>query len=192
MTRNSGTSGARNAVDEDEDDLEDDESLGDGGVGNDYDTMFNPEDEDHNDQAIAAGVPMNDPIKPKSDVANPKNQKKDSLCTKNPTTQQELNNEISSFPYIVFLALHTDGTCPDFRRILPLSQLTSIVGPTEADVGVGGKRVNQVVKLAFKTGETVTFDLSVGDHHDPTHDNMVTRKRTNTLKELCRKFHVLQ
>ena len=179
--RNSGTSRARNAVDDDEDDLEDDELLGDGGVGNDYDTMFNPEDEDHNDQAIAAGGQVNDPIKPKSDVGNPKNKKKDSLYAKKPTTQQELNNEISSFPYIVFLALHADGTCPDFRRIMPLSQLTSIVGPTEADVGVGGKRVNQVVKLAFKTGETVTFDLSVGYYHDPTHDNMGDAP-TNTLQ----------
>jgi len=68
------------------------------------------------------------------------------------------NMEISSFPSIVFLALHADGTSPDFRRIISLEKLVTIVAHGSSDPMANDRHTHQVT-LGFKSGESVTIDL---------------------------------
>ena len=60
--------------------------------------------------------------------------------------------EASSFPALVCLALNSDGTNPDIRKLIELDQLTTVQDVTAT-----------VVQLAFQNGDTVRFDFSDDD-----------------------------
>jgi hypothetical protein len=69
--------------------------------------------------------------------------------------------EIGSFPVLVCLTLHSDGTGPDIRKLIPLDQLTTV-----QDLH------STVVQLAFSNGDTIRLDFG-GDDSD---DHMVQAK----------------
>ncbi|GAX25754.1 hypothetical protein FisN_8Hh346 [Fistulifera solaris] len=60
--------------------------------------------------------------------------------------------EISSFPVLVFMTLHHSGTAPDIRKLIRLDQLTTV-----QDLH------STVVQLAFRNGDTLRIDF---DHAD--------------------------
>eukprot|EP00957_Ditylum_brightwellii_P113970 8688744-Ditylum_brightwellii.AAC.1 len=53
-------------------------------------------------------------------------------------------DEISSFPALICLALHSDGSNPDLRRTVPLDKLVAV-----------DSRNDGVVQLKFQTGDII-------------------------------------
>ena len=66
---------------------------------------------------------------------------------------EEYEPEISSFPCLICMTLYSDGTNPDVRKLVPLSQLTSIQDLQTT-----------VLQLGFLNGDTVRLDF--GEHHE--------------------------
>jgi len=65
----------------------------------------------------------------------------------------EFDAEISSFPVLVCMTLYSDGTNPDIRKLIPLSQLTSIQDLQTT-----------VLQLGFLNGDSVRLDF--GEHNE--------------------------
>lgn len=73
--------------------------------------------------------------------------------------------EASSFPALVCLALNSDGTNPDIRKLIELDQLTTVQDVTAT-----------VVQLAFQNGDTVRFDFSDDDEAKAVEAGLVKEK----------------
>jgi hypothetical protein len=66
---------------------------------------------------------------------------------------EDYEPEISSFPCLICMTLYSDGTNPDIRKLVPLSQLTSIQDLQTT-----------VLQLGFLNGDSVRLDF--GEHHE--------------------------
>ncbi len=66
--------------------------------------------------------------------------------------EDEDDDEVSSFPCLLGIVFHTDGTNPDIRKLIPLDMLTTV-----QDAGA------TVVQLAFENGHTARIDFSLDD-----------------------------
>jgi len=69
-------------------------------------------------------------------------------------------DEISSFPALVCMALHADGTNPDIRRVLMLDQLVGVESVLPHPGEAAGS--NTSVVLVFRTGERVEIECGSG------------------------------
>lgn len=81
------------------------------------------------------------------------------------TGAEEFEHEISSFPVLVCMTLYSDGTNPDIRKLVPLSQLTSI-----QDLH------NTVLQLGFLNGDSVRLDF--GEQKEKKRTHGTTTKET--------------
>jgi hypothetical protein len=141
----------------------------------DYDAMFSPAEVDV-DELSTKGLSLGSgDVKPKplqqppaadgGSAAEGGNDPNDST-KKQPVTQQPQvvvldEEEIGSFPVLVCFTLHSDGTGPDIRKLIPLDQLTTV-----QDLH------STVLQLAFANGDTIRLDFG-GDDSD---DHMVQAK----------------
>lgn len=80
--------------------------------------------------------------------------------TNPPTTTGAEDNEpeISSFPCLICMTLYSDGTNPDIRKLVPLSQLTSIQDLQTT-----------VLQLGFLNGDSVRLDFGEQPEKKGTH-----------------------
>ena len=83
--------------------------------------------------------------------------------------ENEYEPEISSFPVLVCMTLYSDGTNPDIRKLVPLSQLTSIQDLQTT-----------VLQLGFLNGDSVRLDF--GEHNEKKGSHGTANKET-TLDE---------
>jgi Exocyst complex component Sec3 len=77
--------------------------------------------------------------------------------------------EISSFPVLVCMTLYSDGTNPDIRKLVPLSQLTSIQDLQTT-----------VLQLGFLNGDSVRLDFGEHNEKKGTHG---TAAKESTMDE---------
>jgi len=165
--RGAGGGDDDDSEDEDEDEADDDGVPDDDSAG--YDKMFSPEGE-------AAGGGKNGRNTP-----NRSKQRKTPKIKTKPGKDGKLKvmasdddipvppeDEISSFPALVCLALHSDGTNPDIRRVIELDKLVGVeailprVSKQEKEGGGGGGGSKGVVVLTFRGGDRVEIDCDVG------------------------------
>lgn len=66
--------------------------------------------------------------------------------------EEDEDDEVSSFPCLMGVVFHTDGSNPDIRKLIPLDMLTTI-----QDAGA------TVIQLAFENGHTARIDFSLDD-----------------------------
>ena len=128
--------------DEDQESSSDEENDVDSNDG--YDTLYNPDDNDDNPkgkqtrrQSIAASVHSRGT---KSKASNAKESE----------IMSDID-ELSSFPNLVCLTIHSDGTHPDVCKILPLDQLVAIESVGNA----------QAVQLVFQNGVVAEIDFEL-------------------------------
>ena len=69
-------------------------------------------------------------------------------------------DEISSFPALVCMALHSDGTNPDIRRVLMLDQLLGVESVLPQPGEAAGSSTSVV--LVFRTGDRVEIECGDG------------------------------
>lgn len=141
---NSGDEGDPDHDEEDDQDSSSDEDDHDADSTDGYDTLYNPDDDNQNgdQKRQQRRISTNTSVvsKTKSKSANEKD--------------NEAANEIveqSSFPSLVCLAIHSDGTHPDIRKILPLDSLVAIEN-------VANK---QSVQLVFQNGVVAEIDFDI-------------------------------
>ena len=106
-----------------------------------YDKMFSGEGDDDDDLGVM------EEAKEDMEAAQSGNETSQPLRIDN-----DITNEISSFPALVCLTLNSDGSNPDIRKLIELDQLTTVQDVTAT-----------VVQLAFSNGDTVRFDFSEDD-----------------------------
>jgi hypothetical protein len=78
----------------------------------------------------------------------------------------EQEEEISSFPVLICLTLHSDGTAPDIRKLAQLDQLTTV-----QDLH------STVVQLAFSSGDTVRLNFGEGQDEEKTVEAAMEKER---------------
>jgi len=142
--------------------------------GDDYDAMFSPDsddaskdlslysDSDHGGGggagAGAAEVgdkPMKQEQKRRESTIQREQQKlhQDSHnLLENVHRQLQDEDQVSSFPVLVCMTLHSDGSGPDIRKLIPLDLLTTV-----QDLH------STVVQLAFRNGDTIRLDFSTNN-----------------------------
>lgn len=79
--------------------------------------------------------------------------------------ENEFEPEISSFPVLCCMTLYSDGTNPDIRKLVPLSQLTSIQDLQTT-----------VLQLGFLNGDSVRLDF--GEHNAKKGSHGTANKET--------------
>ena len=134
------------SIDDDDDDVDndDDGSDDDDDDGSDYDTLYNPDD-DHHHHHLQNNNNKNTNTNNNNNTTTIINNKNDNENdNKNKTT-----NEQSSFPNLVFLSIHSDGTNPDIKNVLPLEQLVAIENVVN----------RSCVQLIFQNGIVVEIDF---------------------------------
>lgn len=142
-----------------------------GSVKDDYDAMFVPEDDsmskdmsmESSNNANNVTSSSNRNIDPNESIANNTANMNESSSIINiddktrslpssPSRKRvqiiEQEEEISSFPVLICLTLHSDGTAPDIRKLAQLDQLTTV-----QDLH------STVVQLAFSSGDTVRLNF---------------------------------
>jgi len=75
-------------------------------------------------------------------------------------------DEVSSFPVLVCMALHSDGTNPDVRKMIELDQLTTIQNESAT-----------VIQLAFSDGDTVRIDFDLHQQPDDATSAAMRKER---------------
>ena len=76
-------------------------------------------------------------------------------------------DEISSFPHLLCLALHSDGTSPDIRKLISLSQLVSITAPRETTTtasnnqSVSYPNTQGNIRLRFRSGDIIEINPNI-------------------------------
>ena len=87
------------------------------------------------------------------DSSNPQDKNQNSgdedSADNNNIDEDEQLPDVASFPVLVCMLLNADGTAPDIRKLIPLSNLTTV-----QDLHA------TVVQLAFDNGDTVRLDSS--------------------------------
>ncbi|CAB9497367.1 Pfam:Sec3 [Seminavis robusta] len=78
----------------------------------------------------------------------------------------EFDFEISSFPVLVCMTLYSDGTNPDVRKLVPLSQLVSIQDLQTT-----------VLQLGFLNGDSVRLDFGEQKEKKGTHGTTVAKEQ---------------
>ena len=115
----------------------------------DYSLLYNPESELHKNGS-ALHVMDKTPSPSKRNI-----HKRSGQSARNRKSRQDVSpeKEQSSFPSLVFLAIHSDGSHPDVRQILDLDQLVAIESAAQ----------NGMVKLVFQNGIIVELDCDLED-----------------------------
>ena len=114
-----------------------------------YDHMYNPDPSD-------AGGKSNKAKKKKRDVAGTHDMKGKKLYEEYDSGIAP-EKEISSFPALLCMAIHADGTKPDVRKVLELDKLVSIQNcPPRKDSQSAGH-----VVLVFRNGDAVEIDCDL-------------------------------
>ena len=142
--------------DEEEDDDENDDDSNDG-----YDTLYNPEDEDDETTAHkshrSTTTSNTNGSKKSMKSSRSKRSTKSSKSGKILSTEF-LGEEASSFPLLICLALQSDGSNPDIRKVVELEHL----------VGIESVLNKGMVQLVFQTGEVLEIDCDLGmEDHGP-------------------------
>ena len=166
--------------------MEEEDDLG-------YDEMFSPEDENgkggrepENGGEISSGGPPLSKKKSKaagSSAISTPDQSDDvrHLIASEDDIPVPPEDEISSFPSLVCLAIHPDGTNPEMRRILEMDKLVSIESVLPHPSGGGSKnkaggeagdadklKSKGAVVLVFRTGDRVEIDCDLGKEETTT------------------------
>lgn len=143
----------------------------------DYDAMFAPEDDgemsmssnnDNMQRSVSSDLDLTDDQKKvekddKKKVVTIEEPVKTSGETKKAVSEEE---EISSFPVLVCMTLHSDGTGPDIRKLVPLDQLTTV-----QDLH------STVVQLAFSNGDTIRLDFGDDDVRNKVVERSLDKER---------------
>lgn len=154
------------------------EDASDRGGGDDYDAMFSPDNDDaskdlsmYSDSEGGGGGAGEGDAKAMKQQQQPQQQQQrrestiqreqqqlDSINTAKTKDlldavhrQLEQEDEVSSFPVLVCMTLHADGSGPDIRKLVPLEWLTTV-----QDLH------STVVQLAFRNGDTIRLDFGNG------------------------------
>ena len=167
---------------EDEDEEDDDgydDAMEDDDV-NGYDMLFNPEDGDDNDDRTSATIGGGEGGSRKGGISSGSNNRGGSgNDTKNSNSLKQIGSaklkgdvspkdEISSFPVLVCLALYSDGTHPEVRKVLPLEKLVLVEssgGGSSDDRGGesssgAGNALSVLARLAFSAGDSLEIDCN--------------------------------
>lgn len=111
--------------------------------------------------------------------------------------------EISSFPYLLCLALHSDGTSPDIRKVIPLSQLVAITitkepnQPSSFNYNSSSSSGNQGnIRLRFRSGDIIEINTALrpsGDGPSSANDSNSHNRpfSSSSAKEEMRKERLL-
>lgn len=136
----------------------------DGSERGDYDAMFSPAEAE--DDLSSKGYSLSSDSKAQPDA------NADEQSTTNAQQQQQNKmvlldeEEIGSFPVLVCITLHGDGTGPDIRKLIPLDQLTTI-----QDLH------STVVQLAFSNGDTIRLDFGGDDEPNKVVERPLDKER---------------
>mmetsp|Transcript_19589 Transcript_19589/g.22520 ORF Transcript_19589/g.22520 Transcript_19589/m.22520 type:complete len:1448 (+) Transcript_19589:302-4645(+) len=167
----SGSDGNNSGTDEDEDEDED----GDGG----YDTMYSPDPVvlDEDGACALTNASMEQLASPDRDSTKKPKKKKRRARNKQQTSSSNLlssnantispEDEMSSFPAIVFMTLHADGSSPEIRKVMELDQLSAIESINQAaddpnrPAGAPSPLQAQQVHLRFRNGDAVEIDCEL-------------------------------
>jgi hypothetical protein len=122
-----------------------------------YDTLYNPEN-DNDDDDMMILQKRDEKMKKRihssthasASVASSKKKEKDGTSSSR-KKDSVFSVEHSSFPNLVFMAIHSDGTHPDVRKILPLDQLVAIENVMNKNV----------VQLFFQNGILIEIDFDL-------------------------------
>lgn len=119
-----------------------------------YDHFYNP---DPSEAGVAETTKLKKKKKSASDVDG-KPEKKSKKLYEDYDCGIAPEKEISSFPALLCLAIHADGTKPDVRKVLELDKLVSIqnFAPRNKDSQSGGH-----VVLVFSNGDAVEIDCDL-------------------------------
>jgi hypothetical protein len=137
--------------------LDDDNSnTNDGSERGDYDAMFSPDEDgssrdmsmDSEDIVLSGNSLPNKATSAKNKNAN--DVQVDPGDSNQQATTDHANDveEISSFPILICMTLHSSGSAPDIRKLIRLDQLTTV-----QDLHT------TVVQLAFANGDTIRLDF---------------------------------
>jgi len=131
--------------DSDEDDDEDNDDESNDG----YDTLYNPEDndDDHNTHKSHRSNITSVSKKSSSSKKSRRSNKSGKILS-----SEYVGEEASSFPLLICLALQSDGSNPDIRKVVELEHL----------VGIESVASKGIVQLVFQTGEVVEIDCDLG------------------------------
>jgi len=146
-----------------------------------YDNMYMPDPED---DAIltsekGAGKEIGEVLSTLMMVGKLKNRMIQAVKMKNELKPED---EISSFPSILCLSIHSDGTSPDIRKMMELDKLTAVQSLTAKDSG--DDDTGNFVRLIFKGGDTIEIDwadlegVSKVIKDDQQDDSQALRKET--------------
>eukprot|EP00569_Conticribra_weissflogii_P020287 CAMPEP_0171427684 /NCGR_PEP_ID=MMETSP0881-20121228/4770_1 /TAXON_ID=67004 /ORGANISM="Thalassiosira weissflogii, Strain CCMP1336" /LENGTH=1579 /DNA_ID=CAMNT_0011947393 /DNA_START=177 /DNA_END=4916 /DNA_ORIENTATION=- len=154
-----GNRGGSVGEDDEFDDDDDDDDLGsDDG----YDNMYNPEQSEAGSsiKPAASKKGRRKSVNEGGSDAGPEDGKKAT-----PKRYEEYDcgippeREISSFPAILCMAIHADGTKPDVRKILELDKLVSIENAPPRKNDSTGSAGNVI--LVFRNGDAVEIDCDL-------------------------------
>ncbi len=145
--------------DDDDDDSNDSNESDDNDSNDGYDTLYNPENENDDDDNNVMNEKKKKRIKSSShaSVASSKRKDKDGNIISSSRKKDFDFVEHSSFPNLVCMAIHSDGTHPDVRKILPLDQLVAIENVVNKNV----------VQLFFQNGILVEIDFDLKVNNGP-------------------------
>ena len=126
----------------------------------DYDAMYGLETQESKDfSEVSTDDP---PVIVSEDV-----QDKEEASTAVPDTLDAVSaeDEVSSFPVLVCMTLHSDGSGPDIRKMIPLDQLSTV-----QDLHT------TVVQLAFVNGDSIRIDFG-GEEEDKVAEASMDKER---------------
>jgi len=142
--------------------------------GDDYDAMFAPDDDASKDLSMHSDKIHHDRRDSLLEEVEEKKQQQQRQQPQEPnvsdvvtTVQKQLENEeeISSFPVLLCMTLHSDGSGPDIRKLIPLDQLATV-----QDLH------STVVQLAFRNGDTIRLEFGSGGDEDDDKKNKVVER----------------
>jgi len=98
--------------------------------------------------------------------------------------------EVSSFPYLLCLAIHSDGTTPDIRKVISLAQLVSITSSKESNfLSNSNNNPNNLsgqgnIRLHFRSGDIIEVNTNVRSAGDNENSPNVRSFAPNTKEEM--------
>lgn len=129
----------------------------------DYDAMFSPENEVEDDLSASQNYSVS------SDQHKEDQGKKEIIDDFDQEVKKLVilpEEEISSFPVLVCVTMHYDGSGPDIRKLISLEQLTTV-----QDLH------STVVQLAFSNGDTIRLDFGGDDERNKVVERSLDKER---------------
>ena len=142
--------------------------------GDDYDAMFAPDDDASKDLSMHSDKIHHErrdsllaEVEEKKAQQTQQQPQEPNVSDVVTTVQKQLENEeeISSFPVLLCMTLHSDGSGPDIRKLIPLDQLATV-----QDLH------STVVQLAFRNGDTIRLEFGSGADGDDDAKNKVVER----------------